>query len=114
MTDNDIRFSREQANKEEAEGNFRLINQLFTGVEYKYVSIVRLASSPSEVRIAFGDFIPNPSEKDIVVARPIVGLSMSHQMARLTIGYLQAQIDAIDAAKTESTDPKEENVRQSS
>ena len=106
MADNDIRFSGEQATKEEAEENFRLVNQLFTGVEYKHVSIVRLVSSPSEVMLAFGDFILNPSEKGIVVVRPIVGLSMSHQMARQTIGYLQAQIDAIDAidaAKTEST-----------
>ena len=114
MADNAIRFSREQARKEEAEGNFRLINQLLTVVEYKHANMVRLAYTPSEVRIAFGDFIPNPSEKDIVVVRPLVGVSMSHQMARQIIGYLQGQIDSIDAAETESTGPKEENARQSS
>ena len=114
MPDNDIRFSREEVIKEEAEGNFRIVNQLFTSVEYKHASIVRLTYSSSKFLIAFGDFIPNPSEKDSVVLRPLVGVSMPHEMARELIGYLQRQIDAIDAAKTESADPKEQNAKPAS
>ena len=114
MPDNDIRFSREEVSKEEAEGNFRLINQLFTSVEYKHASVLRLMHDPLEVRIAFGEFVPNPSDKDIVIVRPLVGVSMPHQIARNLIGYLQGQIDAIDAAKTESAAPKEENAKPAS
>ena len=111
MSDNDIRFSREEARKEEAAGNFRLINQLFTGVEYKHASVVRLIHDPSEVRMAFGEFVPNPAEQDIVVVRPLVGVSMPHQMARELIGYLQGQLQVLDAAK-EKDDPKEGNAKQ--
>ena len=115
MSDNDIRFLREEAAKEEAAGNFRLINQLFTSVEYKHADIVRLAFNPSGVRMAFGEFIPNPSENEIAVVRPLIGISIPHQIARDLIGYLQKHVKAIDdAAKTEKDDPKEGNAKQTS
>ena len=115
MSDNDIRFLREDAVKEEADGSFRLINQLFTSVEYKHADIVRLVHSTSGVRMAFGEFIPNPSENEIVVVRPLIGISIPHQIARDLIGYLQKHFKAIDdAAKTEKDDPKEGNAKQTS
>ncbi len=98
--------------KEEAEGNYRLINQLFTRVEYEHADIVRLIHDPSDVRMAFGEFIPNPAEKDTVVVRPLFGVSMPHQMARDLIGYLQGQFRIIDAAKTQKDDLREENAEQ--
>ena len=106
MLHNDIRFSREEARKEEAEGNFRLINQLFTSVEYKHADVVRLVNNPSEVRVVFGEFVPNPAEEDIVVVRPLCGVSMPHQMARDLVDYLQKQLKHIDAAKTQKGDHK--------
>ena len=108
---NDIRFSMEEM-REEAAGNHRRIDQLFTGVEYKHANVVRLIHNPSEIRMAFGDSVPNPAEKGIVVIRPLVGVSMPHQMARQLIVYLQRQIDAIDAAKTGTDDPKKEDAGQ--
>jgi len=108
MSNHDIRFSSKEVRKEEAEGNFRRINQLFTSVEYKHASVVRLTHNHSEVRMAFGDFVPNPSEKDIIVVRPIVGVAMPHQMARELIGHLQKLLKTVDdVSKTEKDDTTE-------
>ncbi len=64
-------------------------------VQYHYISYAQVAISTVDFRIAFGDRIPPDGNR----VNPVVGVTMSHELAKALLDLLVRQVPGIDLLK---------------
>jgi hypothetical protein len=72
-------------------------------VQYVYVSYAQLAISSQDFRLAFGDRMPPDGEH----VNPVVGLTMSHELAKALLVLLNNNMPKVDALMAKIRDQKE-------